>query len=133
MFNFDYSGSVNTTSNTISGVVIWTIIATVIAIIGGITLYFVFLKSKNKFTGFLAKLQDFLNFKTLVLEDILKITYLILAIFITLNSFGQIAINFALFIATLIGGNLALRIGYELSILLIKICRNTSDINKKLK
>lgn len=133
MYNYDFSSSITKTTNTLNGVVIWTIIATVIAVIGGITLYFVFLKSKNKFTGFLAKLQDFLNFKTLVLEDILKITYLILTIFITLNSFGLIAVNVGTFFITLIVGNLALRIGYELSILLIKICRNTSDINKKLK
>ncbi len=132
MINFDSSISA-TTSNSLNGAVVWTIIATVIAIIGGITLYFVFLKSKTKYTGFLAKLQDFLNFKSLVLEDILKITYLILAIFITLNSFGFIASNFLSFIVTLIVGNLVLRISYEISILLIKICRNTSDINKKLK
>lgn len=133
MYNYDFSSSITKTTNTINGVVIWTIIAAVIAVIGGITLYFVFLKSKNKFTGFLAKLQDFLNFKSLVLEDILKITYLILTIFITLNSFGLIAVNVGTFFFTLIVGNLGLRIGYELSILIIKICRNTSDINKKLK
>lgn len=133
MYNYDFSSSITKTTNTINGVVIWTIIAAVIAVIGGITLYFVFLKSKNKFTGFLAKLQDFLNFKALVLEDILKITYLILTIFITLNSFGLIAVNVGTFFFTLIVGNLGLRIGYELSILIIKICRNTSDINKKLK
>ena len=73
----DYSFAVKS-NNSINGVVVWTIISAVIAIIGGITLYFVYLKSKNKFTGFLAKLQDFLNFKSLFIEDILKITYLVL-------------------------------------------------------
>ena len=127
----DYSFAVKS-NNSINGVVVWTIISAVIAIIGGITLYFVYLKSKNKFTGFLAKLQDFLNFKSLFIEDILKITYLVLAIFITLNSLGLIAVNIGSFFLTLIVGNLILRIIYELSILIIKICRNTSDINKKL-
>ena len=127
----DYSFAVGS-NNSMNGVVVWTIISAVIAIIGGITLYFVYLKSENKFTGFLAKLQDFLNFKSLLIEDILKITYLVLAIFITLNSLGLIAVNIGSFFL-LIVGNLILRISYELSILIIKICKNTSDINKKLK
>ena len=119
----DYSFAVGS-NNSMNGVVVWTIISAVIAIIGGITLYFVYLKSENKFTGFLAKLQDFLNFKSLLIEDILKITYLVLAIFITLNSLGLIAVNIGSFFLTLIVGNLILRISYELSILIIKICKN---------
>ena len=68
-----------------------------------------------------------------MLEDILKVSYLIIAIFITLFSFGLIGTSVVSFLATLIGGNLILRISYELSILLIKICQNTSEINSKLK
>ena len=120
-------------SSAISGFVVWTIISVIVAILGGITLYFVFLKSNKKFTGFTAKLKDFLNFKTLLLEDILKISYLILAIFITLYSFGLIGTSVIAFLLTLVVGNLVLRISYELSILLIKICQNTNEINTKLK
>ena len=116
-----------------TGFLIWTIISVVIAIGGGIALYFVFLKNDKKQTGFLEKLKDFLNFKVLLLEDILKISYLIFAIFITLYSFGLIGTSVVSFLVTLIGGNLALRISYELSILLIKICQNTSEINSKIK
>ena len=68
-----------------------------------------------------------------LLEELLKITYLILTIFITLSSFSLIAVSFVSFLCTLIFGNIVLRITYELSILLIKICKNTSDINDKLK
>ena len=124
--NYGYSSGVN-------GVLVWTIISVVIAVIGGITLYFVFLKNDKKYTGFVAKLKEFLNFKTLLLEEILKISYLILALFITLYSFGLIGTSVVLFLLTLIVGNLVLRITYELSILLIKICQNTSEINSKLK
>ena len=127
MYNsYGYSSGVN-------GVLIWTIISVVVAVIGGITLYFVFLRNNKKYDGFVAKLKDFLNFKTLLLEEILKISYLILALFITLYSFGLIGTSVVVFLLTLIVGNLVLRISYELSILLIKICQNTSEINKKLK
>ena len=119
--------------NSFNGFLIWTIISIVIAIGGGIALYITFLRSDKKFTGFIAKLKDFLNFKTLLLEDILKISYLILAIFITLYSFGLIGTSVIAFLVTLIIGNLVLRISYELSMLLIKICRNTTEINDKIK
>lgn len=119
--------------NSSNGFVIWTIISVIIAIGGGIALYITFLKSNKKFTGFTAKLKDFLNFKILLLEDILKVSYLILAMFITLYSFGLIGTSVIAFLLTLVVGNLALRISYELSMLLIKICRNTTEINDKIK
>ena len=134
MYGYNNYNSLVSTSSSVTGVFIWTIISVVVAIGGGIALYIIFLKNdKKKYTGFLAKLKDFLNFKVLLLEDILKISYLIIAIFITLFSFGLIGTSVISFLVTLIGGNLALRISYELSILLIKICQNTSEINSKLK
>lgn len=125
--------SVAETSSAVNGVLIWNIISAVLAIGGGITLYFIFLRSNKKFNNFLDKLRNFFNFKSLLLEEILKVTYLILTIFITLSSFSLIAVSFVSFLLSLIFGNLILRITYELSILLIKICKNTSDINDKLK
>ncbi len=133
MFGNDWNTVTTTTTNSVNGFLVWTIISIVVAIAGGITVYFVFLKNNNKLSGFLAKLHDFLNFKMLVIEDILKISYLILAIFITLYSFGFIGSNIGVFFSTLIAGNLILRITYELSILIIKICKNTTEINSKLK
>jgi len=115
------------------GLAIWSLISIIVAIIGGFTLYFVVLKKENKFEGILNWLHDFFNFKKLLLEDILKVCYLILTIYITLSSFGLIAVNFLAFILSLVLGNLVLRIVYEVAILLITICRNTTEINKKLK
>ena len=134
MYGYNNYDSLVRTSSSVTGVLIWTIISVIVAIGGGIALYLIFLKNdKKKYTGFLAKLKDFLNFKVLLLEDILKISYLIIAIFITLFSFGLIGTSVISFLVTLTGGTLALRISYELSILLIKICQNTSEINSKLK
>ena len=129
MYGYNNYDSLVRTTSSVTGVFIWTIISIVVAIGGGIALYFIFLKGDKKYSGFLKKLRDFLNFKILMLEDILKVSYLIIAIFITLFSFGLIGTSVVSFLATLIGGNLILRISYELSILLIKICQNTSEIN----
>ena len=113
---------------------IWTIVSVILAIIGGIVLYFTFLSKKNegKFTGFLGWMYDFLTFKKMMIENLLKILYLIAAIFITLGSFALISTSFIAFLMTLVFGNIAARVGYELFLVTLVICRNTTDINKKL-
>ena len=117
------------------GSLIWTIISAVIAIAGTVCVFVLFLpkKNENKFKGFLGWLYDFLQFKKLIIEVVLKATYIGLAIFITLGSFALIGSSFLSFILMLTLGNLTLRIVYELSILFVKICNNVSEINKKMK
>lgn len=134
MYNYGNSYYAYETSSSVSGVAIWLIISAVIAIIGGIVVYFIFLSKKNegKFTGFVGYLYDFLTFKKMWLETLLKITYLILAIYVTLQSFAFIGSNFLLFLGSLVIGNLLLRITYEFSLVLLTICRNTTEINSKL-
>lgn len=114
---------------------VWIIVSIILAIVGGILLYFLFLNKKNdgKFNGFVGWLYDFLSFKKMFLEALLKITYLIMALYVTLVSFALIGINFLNFLLVLIFGNLAIRIVYEFALVLLVICRNTSDISKKMK
>lgn len=111
---------------------IWMIIAAVIAVIGGVVLYFTFLRKSNdgKFKGFLGWMYDFLTFKKMLIENVLRILYLIFALFITLASFG--AGSFLGFLIVIIAGNLLVRIVYEFSLIMLVICRNTTDINTKL-
>lgn len=113
---------------------VWAVIAAILAIVGGLVVYFVFLNKSNedKYKGFAGYLYDFLSFKKMWLESILKVTYLILAIYITLQSFGLIGTSFLLFILTLVLGNIMLRIVYEMSLILVTICKNTTEINSKL-
>ena len=119
-------------SSSSNGAAVWGIISIIVAFIGGIVAYILFVKKKNTFIGFLGWLHKFLNFKVLIVEDIIKITYIIFAAFLTLVSFALIAESVLLFFGVLIFGNLFLRITYEMSILVIKICQNTSEINNKL-
>ena len=129
---YNYSNSLNTSG--LESLGIWMIISVVIAIAGGIVVYILFLnkENENKFTGFTAWLYDFLSFKKMFMEALLKITYLIVALYITLSSFALIGVNFWAFLGTLIIGNVVARLIYEFSLLLLVICRNTTEINKKL-
>ena len=99
-----------------AGSVVWTIVSVLLAIIGGFLVYFLFTNKKEKLNNkFLIWLKDFLNFKNLLLEVILKITYAIFAIFITLTSFNVISTSFVGFLLYLVLGNVFLRIIYESS------------------
>lgn len=130
-----YSSSYLKTASSIADISVWLIISVVLAIVGGLLVYFLFLSKKNegKFKGFVGWLYDFLSFKKMFMEALLKITYLIVAIYITLSSFAIIGTSFIGFIVYLIVGNLIARIIYEFSLILLVICRNTTEINKSLK
>ena len=118
-----------------NGAMIWMIISLVLAIIGGICLYFtVFGKAnENKFTGFMKWLYDFVTFKKMMLESLLRVLYIIVAIYITLASFALISTSFVAFLGMLILGNLVARITFEFSLVLLTICKNTTEINSKMK
>ena len=89
-------------------------------------------RGEGKYTGFLGWMYDFLTFKKLTIENVLKILYLICAIFITLSSFSMISASFLAFLLYLVVGNLVARVSYELILVKLIICRNTTEINKKL-
>lgn len=128
-------GYLDYSTNSNNGLLVWTIISAVVAVIGGFTLYFIFTNKEfsSKFKGTTKKLVEFLTFERGILLPILKISYLIFAIYITLSSVGYIATSFVLFLATLILGNVILRIGYEMSLLLINLANDVKEIKKGLK
>ena len=130
-----YSSSYLKTASSIADISVWLIISVVLAIVGGLLVYFLFLSKKNegKFKGFVGWLYDFLSFKKMFMEALLKITLLIVLIFIKLSSFAIIGTSFIGFIVYLVVGNLIARIIYEFSLILLVICRNTTEINKSLK
>lgn len=134
LYSSNSLSSLSRTSSAMDTLGVWSIIALVIAVVGGIALYFTFLNKKNdgKWTGFLGWLYNTLTFKNMIVETILKILYLVIAIFITLYSLGLIAVNIILALGLLVIGNVILRVCYEFMLLAIITCRNTSDINSKL-
>ena len=123
--------------NALEGVGIWGIIALILAIVGGILVYFLFVKSKTEPKGkFLIWLKKFLSFKIMWIEPILKIVYYIATIFTILLSFsflGAGGAGFLAFIVCLIAGPIIIRIAYEATMMFIMIWRNTEDISEKMK
>jgi hypothetical protein len=124
----------NTMESTFTGSAVWTIIAFILAIVGGFLAYYLFVKNTKKMDNkFLNWLKRFLDFKEMLIEPILKVSYVILAIFITLYSFNMIGVSFIAFLLTLVLGNIVLRIIYEWCLVLIMIWKNTTEINDKTK
>lgn len=125
------SSSLTSTANNAAASGIWTIIAAILAVVGGILLYFLFVRAKSEPKGkFLIWLKDFLAFKTMWIEPVMKVLYYILTIFTILGSFSLISAGFLLFILTLVLGPIVIRLFYEMTMMYIMIWRNTQDIAK---
>ncbi len=130
---YGYGGGLDSLSTGASAGV-WTIVAFILAIIGAILAYFLFCKPEKQYPSkFVNWLRSFLNFNEMLIEPILKVTYMFLAIFITLGSFSLISYSFVSFLMVLVLGNLATRVIYEASMMMVGIWKNTKEINKKMK
>ncbi len=112
----------------------WIIISAIVALIGGVVVYLLFVSKKNngEYTGFVAWLHDFLNFKKFFIEVVLKSLYVISTIFITLSSFSFIGSSVAAFFLWLILGNIVNRVAYEFILMFLTLVNNTTDISKKI-
>lgn len=128
----DSSSSYGSAYSTAQGMGIWGIIALILSIVGGILVYFLFVNSKttpkNKFAKWL---KDFLAFKVMWIEGILKIIYYFATIFVVLYSFSFLALGgmgFLFFLLTLVLGPIIIRLAYEAAMMSIMIWRNTKDI-----
>ena len=125
------------TGSTVEGIGIWGIIAMILAIVGGILVYFLFVKSKTEPKGkFFIWLKKFLAFKIMWLEPILKVVYYIATIFVILFSFSFLSMGgygILPFFLCLVLGPVGIRIAYEITMMFIMIWRNTEDISENIK
>ena len=129
-----YTTPTYATADSVAGVGVWGIIALILAIVGGILAYFLFVKAKqDPKNKFLKWLKDFLAFKTMWIEPIMKVFYYISTIFCILISFALISVNFLTFIITLVLGPIVIRLVYEATMMFIMIWRNTRDIAENTK
>lgn len=132
-----YENEIVRTASNAAGAGIWMIIAAVLALIGGILVYYLFVKPNNKVNSeFLKKVREVLRFNVMFIEGLLKIFYIIGAIFTTLSSFCWFAFGFIgvlFFLVQLTLGNVVVRILYEAMLIKIMIWKNTNEINKKMK
>ena len=113
---------------------IWIVVSAVLALVGGILIYFLFVKGKTEPKGkFMKWLKDFLSFKTMWIEPLMKIAYYFATIFVILGSFGYISTSFLSFLGMLIGGPIVVRLTYELVMMFIMVWRNTQTIADNTK
>lgn len=133
MYDYDYiGGSSNNLGSAVAGSVIWGIIAAVLAVVGGILVYFLFIKKDNKgLNKKLVTLKELLDFRIMIIEPILKVLYLIGTIYIILFSFSFIGQSFLLFLIVLILGPIIIRLVYEGFLIMIMIWKNTKEIAQK--
>ena len=130
-----------TSTSALEGAGVWGIIASILAIVGGILVYFLFVKQKTEPKNKFAKwLKDFLNFKIMWIEVILKIVYYVATIFIVLFSFSFFGMTniygggaILMFFLCLILGPIAVRLAYEAGMMFVMIWRNTQDISDHTK
>ena len=119
-------------ASALQGAGIWMIIAAILALVGGILVYFLFVKSKTTPKGkFVKWLKDFLAFKVMWIEPILKCIYYIATIYTILFSFSFLALGgmgVLYFFVCLILGPVIVRLVYEMTMMFIMIWHNTKDI-----
>lgn len=138
MPQYDTGNAMNTitsTAKSFSTSEVWVIISVILAVIGGIFIFSTYFNNdkEKKYTGFKKQVYDFFNFKITIIEPIFRVLYLISAIAITLSSFSYIPTNFFNFIGVLVFGNIIIRLLFELLLLTLKLFRDVSEINMKMK
>ena len=109
----------------------------IIALIAAILVFIFVIQRKKSFKGRFANwIKEFLNFRSILVAGIIKILYVFLAVFLTIMSIilmfqgeGDEVLPMILTgLASLVFGNILLRVMLELTMALIVVWENTSDI-----
>lgn len=119
------------------------VICLIVAVIAAVLLLALFLPRRNeyKFRGFGGWLYRVLNFKSLFTEGLLRFLYVVYAGYITIAPLVSLFMAdlgdsfWEAFGTTLLGivvSHLVIRIAFELLMVLIVICRNSSEISHKI-
>ena len=108
------------------------VLALIVILAGGLALYFLFVRKPNTFQGAAAKLHDALTFRTFYTEKLLRMLYCITVVGIVVSSVVLLFSNFFTALLVFVAGNLTARIVFEYALLLLVLCRNTQEINRKM-
>ena len=109
-----------------------TVLAALVIVAGGLALYFLFVRKPNHYQGAVARLHDALSFRTFYTEKLLRALYCIAVVSIVVSSVILLFSNFFGALLVFIAGNLIARIVFEFALLLLVLCRNTQEINRKM-
>ena len=134
-FDTDFSGGLAGSGGGIQPGVLLAV--AIIALITAILVFIFVIQRKKSFKGRFANwIKEFLNFRSVLVAGIIKILYVFLAVFLTIMSIiimfqgkGDEVLPMILTgLASLILGNILLRVMLELTMALIVVWENTSDI-----
>ena len=113
------------------------VIILAVSLMVAILAFFLIVKVKNKpESSFMRKLHEYLNFRAIIIDDLIKFFYILSTVSLTITAFWMMfqKVNYAplLGLAVLVFGNLAVRVFYEFIMLLVGIWTNTTDIRNKV-
>ena len=108
------------------------ILALIVIIAGGLALYFLCARRPGRAHGAAARLHEFLTFRTFYTERILRALYCITVAGISVYSVVLLFSHFVLALLLFVLGNLIARVVFEYALLLLVLCRNAQEINRKM-
>lgn len=118
-------------------VMVMEVLGLVFGVLGAFVVFFVFMAKKNeeRYTGRLAKLYDFLNFRFYIIEDVLRFCYILAACLCTAVGvfMALTVVELTRGLVLLVGGNLAARMAFEFLMMLVKACRNLGEVGREEK
>ena len=89
-------------------------------------------KRRARLTGFLAKVHEFVNFNVLIVEKLLKILYILCTcVTVFFGVFVLFSINALSGLLIIVIGSVLIRVGYEMTMLLIIGVNNLIQLNRK--
>ena len=104
----------------------WMIVGTVVAVATAILLFFLFVNKKNAVKGIGGKIKDFLSFKDMYIESLLKMFYIGSTVYIFFQAIATVVLGDILgFFIELFLGPIICRAAYEFAMVIVKIWLNT--------
>ena len=104
----------------------WMIVGFAVAIVAAVLLFFLFVNKKNAVKGVGGKIKDFLAFKDMYIESLLKMFYIGSTVYIFFQAIATVVLGDVMgFFVELFLGPIIIRAIYELAMVLVKIWRNT--------
>ena len=128
-YYYGYDYSLRTLATVFSVISILTAVAAAVVA-------FIFLMSEEKrakLSGFMGTLADFVNFKTLFIEKILKCFYVAITVYCVVDGFFTLFFSFGTGIVLMLLGPIIVRLVFEAAMLFILLVQNVIEINKKLR
>ena len=119
-----------------NGLDTWSIVCGAVALLGAIVAAYYFLRpqSRTRYTGLMQKINAHVNFKRFVIPLILKFLYVFSVIYIVCNGIVTlITVNIWTGVLMIVLGPVAVRVAYELVLMLFSIHDGVRETNRLLK